>query len=84
MPQPQQSTLQDRFRACLPPGEKFVCLHCIATQLRINQQTLAEAVLTPVWSHYTFANANCFQCGDHGYCAIYVGQPSSSSPPVDR
>lgn len=68
-----EAELLTRFRACLPPNSRFVCLHCLATQLGVTPQVLADAVITPTWKGYSFANAHCHQCGTQAYCAVDVG-----------
>lgn len=68
--------LLTRFRECLGPGSRFICLHCIATQLGVTPEVLNDAVVTPTWAGYSFASAHCHQCGTKAYCAIPAGPAS--------
>ena len=62
-----------RFRECLPPDGRFICLQCVATQLAVTTDALSDCVVKPItWSGYSFAHAECGQCGQRMYCALAV------------
>lgn len=74
-----------RFKSCLT-GERVVCVSCVAAQLEVDPQVLADAVLLPLWTGYSFASTRCTDCGRESYCALStdVDGASASGPGRQR